>query len=304
VDRIFSKWVEGLSLTRQNTFGQIKTLFKANEITSETWEEIERLLVQSDVGINTTRSIIDHLKETVQIQRTKSATEFEELLRTELINRFQISSVNIKKNNKPYVIMIVGVNGSGKTTSVAKLAYFYKSQGKQVLIAAADTFRAAADEQINIWANRINVPVIKGEPGSDPGAVVFNALQSGIARRKDIIIIDTAGRLHTRNNLMDELNKIQRVCGKVLEGSPQSTWLVVDSITGQNALNQAKAFQDSVSINGVILAKMDLSARGGMAFAIHESLGIPIVFSGLGEKIDDLQPFSAKAYVKGLLGDK
>jgi len=197
---------------------------------------------------------------------------------------------------------MVGVNGSGKTTTIAKLGKRFVDEGRSILFGAADTFRAAAVDQLQVWGDRLKVEVVAGAPESDPGAVAFNAVQSGIARKIDIILIDTAGRLHTRFNLMEELKKVYRVVGKALDGAPHATWLVLDATTGQNALQQARAFKDAVQVSGVILSKLDSSARGGMAFAIQHELGLPILFAGLGEKPEDLQPFDPDAFVDGILG--
>ncbi len=197
--------------------------------------------------------------------------------------------------------MLVGVNGSGKTTTIAKLGRRFQSEGKRLLFGAADTFRAAAVDQLQVWGDRLKVDVVSGAPESDPGAVAFNAVQSGVAHGVDFVIIDTAGRLHTRFNLMEELKKVHRVIGKALPGAPQAVWLVLDATTGQNALQQAKAFKEAVGVTGVILAKLDSSARGGMAFAIQRELGLPILFAGLGEKFEDLVPFDPDAFVQGIL---
>jgi len=198
--------------------------------------------------------------------------------------------------------MVVGVNGSGKTTTIAKLGQRFQSEGKTVLFGAADTFRAAAVDQLQVWGDRLKVDVIAGAPESDPGAVAFNAVQAGAAHGVDLILIDTAGRLHTRFNLMEELKKVQRVIGKARPGAPHAVWLVLDATTGQNALQQAKAFKEAVGVSGVILAKLDSSARGGMAFAIRRELGLPILFAGLGEKPEDLIPFDPEAFIQGVLG--
>jgi fused signal recognition particle receptor len=197
--------------------------------------------------------------------------------------------------------MVVGVNGSGKTTTIAKLAQRFQADGKTMLFGAADTFRAAAVDQLQVWGDRLNVDVISGAPESDPGAVAFSAVQSGVSRGVDIVMIDTAGRLHTRFNLMEELKKVYRVIGKALPGAPHAVWLVLDATTGQNALQQAKAFKETVGVTGVILSKLDSSARGGMAFAIQNELKLPILFAGLGEKPEDLLPFDPSAFVEGIL---
>jgi fused signal recognition particle receptor len=199
------------------------------------------------------------------------------------------------------VLLIVGVNGSGKTTTIAKLVKYFRAQGRTVLLGAADTFRAAAVEQLGVWADRLGVDMISGAPESDPGAVAFNTVQAGVARGMDLIIIDTAGRLHTRWNLMEELKKVHRVVGKALAGAPHAVWLILDATTGQNALLQARAFKEATNVTGVVLAKLDASARGGMAFAIQEELGLPILFAGLGEGPDDLEVFDREAFVDGIL---
>jgi len=298
-----NNWFKGLSHTRKSAFDQIKNLFRENEITPETWENLESLLLQADIGFESTQKIIVNLQQTVKSKKIVSQDSFKIALKQELLNRLsQFSEINFNQY-KPFVIMIVGVNGSGKTTTIAKLANHYKSQGKNVILAAADTFRAAADEQLIIWANRIDIPVITGEPGSDPGAVVFNAIQAAQSRYKDLVIIDTAGRLHTRHNLMEELKKVHRVAGKAFPGAPHACWLVIDAVTGQNALTQAQYFRDAVKVDGVILAKLDLSARGGMAFAIQEKLDLPVIFAGMGESPEDLQIFSREEFVDGLLAE-
>jgi fused signal recognition particle receptor len=195
----------------------------------------------------------------------------------------------------------VGVNGSGKTTTAAKLGKQYRQQGKHVLLAAADTFRAAAVDQLQVWGERLDLPVIAGQPNADPGSVAFDAVQAGISRKFDLVLVDTAGRLHTRFNLMEELKKVHRVVGKALPGAPHAVWLVLDATTGQNAITQARAFKDAVKVNGVILAKLDSSAKGGMAFAIQKELGLPILYAGLGEKPDDLTRFDREAFVDSIL---
>ncbi len=207
----------------------------------------------------------------------------------------------IRLDQQPAIVLLVGVNGSGKTTTAAKLGKQYSERGKKVLLAAADTYRAAAVDQLQIWGERLNLPVIAGQPNADPGAVAYDAVQAALSRQTDIVFVDTAGRLHTRFNLMEELKKVDRVVGKALPGAPHATWLVLDATTGQNALNQAKAFKEAVKVTGVILAKLDSSARGGMAFAIQREIGLPILYAGLGEKPDDLQRFDREAFVDGLL---
>ena len=297
---IFSRWKDSLSKTSKSAFGQIASILGASEITNETWDDLETLLIQADIGIETTTSILDSLKRFTRTAGLIRANELFATLKDELRSRL-VSPPEINFNHKPTVILIVGVNGSGKTTSIAKLTSRFTNEGKQVLLGAADTFRAAAVDQLQVWGDRLKVEVIGGAPESDPGAVAFNTIQSGIARKVDIIMIDTAGRLHTRFNLMEELKKVYRVVGKALTDAPHEVWLVLDATTGQNALQQARAFKEAVKVTGVILSKLDSSARGGMAFAIQSELGLPILFAGLGEKAEDLTLFDPDAFIDGIL---
>jgi len=299
-NNLFSKWKHGLARTRKTTFGRIATLLGATEITEDTWDELEALLIQADLGVETALEILDALKEAVERDALVRSDELEDALRAELRRRLQ-APPPIVWETRPAVVLLVGVNGSGKTTTAAKLAWRYQREGKKVLLAAADTFRAAAIDQLKTWGERLNVPVIAGQPGGDPGAITFDAVQAAQARQADILLVDTAGRLHTRFNLMEELKKVRRVAGKALPGAPHHVWLVMDATTGQNALQQAKAFKQAVGVTGVILAKLDSSARGGMAFAIQHELGLPILFAGLGEKPEDLEPFDPDAFVSGIL---
>ncbi|HCR72578.1 MAG TPA: signal recognition particle-docking protein FtsY [Anaerolineae bacterium] len=297
---IFSRWKDGLSKTSKSAFGQIASILGASEITDETWDDLEALLIQADLGIETTSSILDSLKRLTRDLGLIRASDLTLNLKQELRSRL-ISPPQIHFENKLTVILIVGVNGAGKTTTIAKLTSRFVNEGKRVLLGAADTFRAGAVDQLEVWANRLNVEIIGGAPESDPGAVAFNTVQAGIARGADIVFIDTAGRLHTRFNLMEELKKVYRVVGKAMDGAPHQVWLVLDATTGQNALNQARSFKEAVNVTGVILSKLDSSARGGMAFAIQSELGLPILFAGLGEKPEDLTPFDPDAFIEGIL---
>jgi fused signal recognition particle receptor len=297
---ILSRWRSGLSKTSKAAFGRLASLFGATEITEKTWDELEALLVQADLGIETTTEVIDSLQRLTRTEGLLRSDELGQALRSELRNRLDVPPV-IEWPEHPSVLVVVGVNGSGKTTTIAKLGKRFLDDGRSILFGAADTFRAAAVDQLQVWADRLGVDVVAGAPESDPGAVAFNAVQAGIARNVDLIIIDTAGRLHTRFNLMEELKKVHRVVGKALPGAPHAVWLVLDATTGQNALQQARAFKEAVNVTGVILAKLDSSARGGMAFAIKRELGLPILFAGLGEKPEDLQPFDPDAFVDGIL---
>ncbi len=297
---IFTKWRSGLAKTSKTAFGRLKSILGATEITQDTWDELEALLVQADLGIETATEILESLQSTVRTDGLTLSDELFESLRAELRSRLQVPPA-FAWVNRPSVIMMVGVNGSGKTTTIAKLGQRFHNEGKSLLFGAADTFRAAAVDQLQVWGDRLGVDVIAGAPQSDPGAVAFNAVQAGSARGVDLILIDTAGRLQTRFNLMEELKKVNRVIGKALPGAPHAVWLVLDATTGQNAMQQARAFKEAVGVNGVILSKLDSSARGGMAFAIQRELGLPILFAGLGEKLDDLTLFDPDAFVQGIL---
>jgi len=299
---IFSKWKEGLSKSSKAAFGQIATLLGTSEITPEVWDDLEALLIQADLGMDTADIILDALEKRVDSEGMIKTSQVKIGLREELRRQLK-TPPELQFSEQPTVILIVGVNGSGKTTTIAKLAQRYSRQGSHVILGAADTFRAAAVDQLEIWGERINVPVISGQAGGDAGAVAYDAVQAGISRKSDLVIIDTAGRLHTRFNLMEELKKVYRVVGKALPGSPHAVWLVMDATTGQNALQQARAFKNAVNVTGVILAKLDSSARGGMAFAIQRELNLPILFAGLGEKPEDLQAFDPDAFVDGILAE-
>jgi fused signal recognition particle receptor len=296
----FRKWKEGLARTSKAAFGQIVTLLGAAEITDETWDDLEALLIQADLGVETAVSILDVLEARVEREGLTKAQELKRALREELRSRLD-TPPPVEFPATPTIVLIVGVNGSGKTTTIAKLGKRYAQQNKRVILGAADTYRAAAVDQLQIWADRLDLPVIVGQPGGDAGAVAYDTVQAAIARQVDLALIDTAGRLHTRYNLMEELKKVHRVVGKAMPGSPHAVWLVMDATTGQNALQQARAFKDAVKITGIILAKLDSSARGGMAFAIQKELGIPILFAGLGERPDDLQPFDPDAFIEGII---
>jgi fused signal recognition particle receptor len=300
MNNILSKWKTGLARTSKATFGQLATLFGATEITDETWEQLESLLIHADIGVDTTMLILDKLEDRVDREGITRTCDLNDILRQELRSHLD-SPPDLDFSSIPTVILVVGVNGSGKTTTIAKLGKRFSDQGKQVILGAADTFRAAGVDQLEVWADRLELPIISGQLGGDAGAVAFDTVRAAAARKFDIAIIDTAGRLHTRYNLMEELKKVYRVVGKALPGSPHAVWLVMDATTGQNALQQARAFKEAVSITGIILAKLDSSARGGMALAIQKDLGIPILFAGLGEQPDDLQPFDVDMFISGII---
>jgi fused signal recognition particle receptor len=300
VAELLSRWRTGLTKTSKAAFGRLAGVLGATEISAETWDDLEALLVQADLGIETTESIIEDLKAHVRTDGLTRASDLFEALRTELRSRLE-NPPPYNLTARPTVILLVGVNGSGKTTTIAKLGKRFIGEGKSVLFGAADTFRAAAVDQLQVWGDRLGVDVIAGQPEGDPGAVAFQTVQAGISRKVDVVMIDTAGRLHTRYNLMEELKKVYRVVGKAMPGAPQAVWLVLDATTGQNALHQARSFKEAVNVTGVIISKLDSSARGGMAFAIQHELGLPILFAGLGEKPDDLQPFDPDAFIDGIL---
>ena len=303
MSNILNKWKQGLSRTSKAAFGQIATLLGATEITDELWDDLEALLVQADLGVETTLSVLEAVETRVKKDGLTKAFQLREALRSELRLRLDAPPPFVF-SHQPEIILIVGVNGSGKTTTIAKLGLRFTQEGRKVILGAADTFRAAAVDQLEVWADRLKLPVISGQFGGDAGAVAFDSVQAGINRKADLVLIDTAGRLHTRFNLMEELKKVHRVVGKALPGAPHAVWLVMDATTGQNALQQARAFKEVVQVTGIILAKLDSSARGGMAFAIQRELGLPILYAGLGEKPEDLTPFDPDAFVDGILAER
>jgi fused signal recognition particle receptor len=291
-----------LTRTRQSFFGRIAGLFARGDITEDTWEELESLLIQSDVGGITTIGMVDALRKRVASEHIHHADEMQALLKQQLVSI-------LKTDGHPYlqgegrplsIVLIVGVNGSGKTTSIAKLARYHQLRGEQVLLAAGDTFRAAAIDQLAIWAERLGVDLIAHQPGADPGAVLFDAINAAQSRKADVVIADTAGRLHTKHNLMQELRKIHKVAAKQLPGAPHETILVLDATTGQNGLAQARTFHEAVNVTGLFLAKLDGTAKGGIVFAVARELGLPILFVGTGERMEDVAEFDAQEFVDGL----
>jgi len=292
---------ESLDRTRRTVFGQIAMVLGATEITEATWEDLEALLIQADVGVTTTTLLLERLKERVRREGLLRSDELQGALKAEL--RALLGDpplLRLSRDRLLNVVLIVGVNGSGKTTSIGKLAYYYRQQGWSVLLAAADTFQAAAIEQLRIWGQRAGVEVISGQPGGDPGAVLYDAIRAARSRQANLVIADTAGRLHTKYNLMQELKKVHNVARRNVHEAPHETLLVLDATTGQNALAQARSFQDAVQVTGVVLAKLDGTAKGGMVFAIAHELGLPVRFVGTGESIEDLAPFDADVFVEGL----
>jgi fused signal recognition particle receptor len=272
----------------------------ATELTSTFWEGLEQTLIQADLGIKIAQALIADLKEISRSDGLTHGDQIVERLRTLLLKHLD-AVPNPEPEERPLVIILIGVNGSGKTTTAARIAYRWLRSGEKVILAAADTYRAAATEQLKIWGDRLDIEVISGQPGSDPGAVVYNAAQAALARDMDVLIVDTSGRMHTEHNLMAELQKICKVAGKVISGAPHQVLLVLDATTGQNGLAQAQAFTDAVDVTGVIVAKLDSSARGGVGFAVNSVLGIPIQYVGFGETLEDLSSFDAEAFVNGLL---
>jgi len=290
----FEKLRAGLAKARKTFFEGLSQLLKGKKISDEVIEELEERLIAADVGYQTTQYIIDKLRE-------KDTDDAFMALKEILIEVLSGESSLNFEDHKPFVITIVGVNGTGKTTTAAKLAAHFQSLGKTVVLGAADTFRAAAIEQLVEWGNRIGCTVISHNEGADSAAVAFDTVSHAKAKQKDIVIIDTAGRLHTKKNLMEELSKVHRVVGKIVEGAPHEVLLVIDATTGQNGLIQAKIFKEMVNVTGVVLTKLDGTAKGGIALAIKKEFGLPIKFIGIGESVDDLKPFDAKQFVDALL---
>ena len=290
---------EGLSKTRTSFFGRIANMIGSTEIDEDTWDDVEAVLIQADMGVETTMQVIDALK----ARGITSAEVLQKALREELQNLLAFPPTPNISGRELSIILIVGVNGSGKTTSIGKLAHRLKRSGRKVMLAAGDTFRAAAIDQIKLWGERADVPVVANNPGSDPAAVVYDATEAARARGNDILIIDTAGRLHTNYNLMEELAKIRQVSGKVVPGAPHEVWLVLDGTTGQNALQQAKKFKELIDVTGVIVTKLDSTAKGGMVFAIYNELGLPVHYVGLGEGMNDLILFNPEIFVKSLFDE-
>ena len=291
-----------LAKTRQGFFGRLGTIFQANELTEDTWDELEELLIQSDVGVNTATEVVANLQERVRRQGIKRLQDVQAALKDEMAKMLaHPEPLQIDEPRLLTVILVVGVNGSGKTTSIAKLAQYYKRRGRRVVMAAADTFRAAAIDQLRIWAERTGVDIIAQAPGADPGAVVFDAIRaSQESRQGDLLIIDTAGRLHTKYNLMKELEKVHSICARQVHNAPHETLLVLDATTGQNAISQAQHFKEAVQVTGIILTKLDSTAKGGIVFAIEKELGLPVRFVGTGEKPDDFAEFDPNDFIEAI----
>ena len=301
-------WVKktesGVKRSKEAWFSKITHLFDQGAIGEKTWDELEELLISADVGTETTAKLLDRVKQRVKADKLAEALQVKSILKKEMVNMLSIPNISChcgQSEESPRVILVVGVNGSGKTTSTAKLAYSFSSQGRKVILAAADTFRAAAIDQLKYWGKEVNAEVIAHKPGSDPGAVAFDAIEAAHSRHAQVVIIDTAGRLHTKFNLMEELKKIKRIAAKHDASAPHQVLLVMDATTGQNGLAQAKYFTQAVGITDIFLAKLDGTARGGIVFAICDELNIPIAYIGTGEKLQDMAPFDANAFVDAIL---
>ena len=297
----FSKLAEGLTKTRNNIMNSVSNIFTGHDIIDDDfYEELEETLIMADLGISTTTSVIENLKAKVKELKIKDPADCKKHLMDSLKEQMQVKPDAYDFENKKSVVLMIGVNGVGKTTSVGKLASQLKNSGKKVLVAAADTFRAGAIEQLTEWARRSDVELIAQKEGSDPAAVVFDAVNAAKARNVDVLICDTAGRLHNKKNLMDELNKIYRIIGKEYPEAAIETLVVVDGTTGQNAKEQARQFSEAAPVNGIVLTKLDGTAKGGIAIAIESELSIPVKYIGIGEQIDDLQKFDADQFVEAL----
>ncbi len=297
----FDRLKEGLKKTRANFTDSMDQIFNSYErVDEDFYEELEETMIMGDIGVRTTQELLDHLREEVRAERIKYAADCRQELILGIRNRMKQGKDAYDFEKGPAVVLVIGVNGVGKTTSIGKLAANYKKQGKRVLIASADTFRAAANEQLTEWARRAGVDIIGGAEGSDPASVVYDAVQAAKARKIDILLCDTAGRLHNKKNLMNELAKIDRIITREFPGCYRENWVVLDAATGQNAVSQAREFASVTNLTGIILTKMDGTAKGGIAIAVQSEVGVPVKFIGVGEKIEDLQRFNPDEYVDAL----
>ncbi len=295
---------EGMTRTRDNLGGKLKTLVQGREWDESLWEQLEEILYEADLGLDTVDYLLTQLREEIRINHPQRGDDVMVLLRKIMVNIFPpASDPTLLDPQRPSIWLMVGVNGTGKTTTAGKFAYMMKRQGYQVILGAADTFRAAAVEQLLLWGRLTEVEVVSQGTGADSAAVAYDTLQAAIARNRDLAIIDTAGRLHNKSNLMKELEKIVRVMQRERTDAPHRTWLVIDATTGQNGLAQAEVFLKAVRVTGIVLTKLDGTAKGGIALSIQRQLGLPIRFIGVGEKVDDLMPFDAESYVRAILGD-
>lgn len=305
----FNRLKEGLEKTRKSFSDRLSKLLKGRKIDQDLLDEVEEILITSDIGVSTSEKLIEILKQRVKKEDFQNAEDLYKILKEEILNLIiktesaqEDKDYYIDESKKPHSIMVIGVNGAGKTTTIGKLAYNYKNAGKKVIIGAADTFRAAANEQLEVWSQRAGVDIVQKSQGSDPSSVAYEAMASAIKNESDVVIIDTAGRLHNKVNLMNELEKMGRVMKKHRDDAPNEVFLVLDGTTGQNALQQAKEFSKVANITGIVLTKLDGTAKGGIVIAIADELKIPVRYIGVGEKITDLQPFDAVNYVEALFG--
>ncbi len=296
---VFGKLFGALKKTKDNFSGKLRALFSKNKLGNEFYEELEEILISSDVSYATAEEVVERVKAQAIGEKLKDEAFVTEILRESLVEILEESEV--EPPSYPCVIMLVGVNGVGKTTTVGKLAHHFLSEGKTVTVAAGDTFRAAASEQLSIWAERAKVRIVKHEEGSDPSAVVFDALSSAKAKKTDVVIIDTAGRLHVKENLMNELRKMDRVVRREYPEADFLKLLVLDATTGQNAVNQARVFDEAVELDGIVLTKLDGTAKGGFVFSLASELSLPVVYAGVGEKMEDLEEFDSRAFVEAIL---
>ncbi|MGN0300715.1 MAG: signal recognition particle-docking protein FtsY [Lachnospiraceae bacterium] len=301
----FAKLKQGLTKTRSNIVDSIESVFTSHDkIDDDFYEELEEILVMGDVGIHATEEILDELKLAVKKRECRKPDECREYLIDVIKEKMRVTESDYEFLDKPSVVMVIGVNGVGKTTTIGKLAHIYRNKGKSVLIAAADTFRAAASEQLEIWAERAGVDMIGANDGADPSSVIYDAVNAARSRHVDVLLCDTAGRLHNKKNLMNELEKMNRIIDKNYPGVKRENLIVLDATTGQNALNQAREFGEVAPLSGIVLTKMDGTAKGGIAIAIQSELGIPVKFIGVGEGIDDLQEFDSDTFVNALFDVK
>ena len=293
---------KALQPTKDSWFSRAMQLFDRTSIDESIWDELEEVLISADVGMETTEKLIESTRQRVRDEKLKDGIQVREALKQEMVKILRVASRETKSITRPKVILVIGVNGSGKTTSIAKLAYQAKKEGQTVIMAAADTFRAAAIDQLRTWAQRIGVDIVAHQPGADPGAVVYDAMAAAKSRQAHLLIIDTAGRLHTKFNLMEELKKIKRVAAKIDPTAPHEVILVLDATTGQNGLAQAKNFTEAAGVTGIFLAKLDGTAKGGIALAICDQLKIPVKYIGVGEHAEDMAGFDARSFVEALSG--
>ncbi|RLB84113.1 MAG: signal recognition particle-docking protein FtsY [Deltaproteobacteria bacterium] len=299
----FKRLKERLAKTRSSITGRLDRLILGKkEITGDLLDELEEILFTSDLGVETTQVLIDIVQDKVARKALKDPAKLKSTLKEQILDFLTVPPADRRTPapGEPLVVMVVGVNGVGKTTTIGKAAALFKSKGNRVMLVAADTFRAAAIEQLEIWSKRVGAEFIKQKPGADPSAVVYDALEAALSREIDVVLIDTAGRLHTKKNLMDELGKVNRVAGKKLPGAPHETWLVLDATTGQNAISQAQMFNEALGITDIILTKLDGTAKGGIVVGICHQLKLPVRYIGIGEKIEDLRPFDAEEFVQAI----